>query len=203
MARVVKEHEGYNWRMDDAAGLYLSGTGELAEAPACVTAKVIGRCFSEPETRDVELERLEYLAAGTFDPGVGRTWTGEYLKFAVYMYPQECGRPVAFVLRQDGSGSHYYLVEGLDSERLFRQLCATLTADTLWILLSTLVHSYEKGRKDEQATLYSLLLQGRLRKRKRRGGGEYVKVLPEASPAHAAPPPEAAQPRPENSSTTV
>lgn len=182
MARVVKEHEGHNWRMDDPAGLHLSGTGELAEAPEHLTAKVIGRWFSAAETRDVELERLEYMAAGTFDPAVGRTWTGDYLKFAVYIYSPEDEYPAAFIMRADGSGSHYYLVDGLDSERLFRQLCASLTADTLWSLLSALVHSYEKGRGDEKARLYGLLLQGRLRKRKRRGGGEYAAELPEPPP---------------------
>lgn len=181
MARLVKEREGYNWRMDDEAGLYLSGTGNLAEPPDCVTAFVIGHTFSAPETQQVELKRLEYLAAGIFDPEVKRGWTGAYLKFACYMYSPECGRPLAFILRQDGSGSHYYIVDDLDSERLFRQLCSSLSADTLWSLLATLVHTYEKGRKDEKTELYGLILQDRLKKRKRRGRGFYVEVLPAAS----------------------
>lgn len=191
MARLLKEHEGYNWRMDDPAGLYLSKTGELTEAPEKVTAAVIGHCHSAPDTRDIELARLEYLAAGTFDPEAGRRWTGAYLKFAVYLYTPEYGQPLAFILRADGSGSHYYLVDDLDSERLIRQLCASLSADALWSLLSTLVHTYEKGRKDEKAKIYGLLLQNRLKKRKRRGGGEYIEVLPAPTPPPLLAPPAA------------
>lgn len=178
MTRLLREQEGHNWRMDDLAGLYLSRTGDLPEPPEKVTAFVIGHCFSEPETQDVELSRLEYLAAGTFDPEAGRGWTGDYLKFAVYMYSPEHGRPSAVIMRTDGGGSYFYLVGDLDSERLFRPLCAALSADALWSLLASLVHTYEKGRKDEKAKLYGLLIQGRLKKRKRRGGGEYIEVLP-------------------------
>lgn len=185
MTRLLREREGHNWRMDDPAGLYLAHTGGLPEPPEKVTAFVIGHCFSAPETRDVELSRLEYLAAGTFNPEAGRGWTGAYLKFAVYMYSPEHGRAAAVILRTDGGGSYFYLVDDLDSERLFRPLCATLSADALWSLLASLVHTYEKGRQDERTKLYGLLLEDRLKKRKRRGrgGGWYVEVLPAPEPA--------------------
>lgn len=106
MTRLLREQEGHNWRMDDPAGLYLAHTGRLPEPPEKVAAFVIGHCFSAPETRDVELSRLEYLAAGTFDPEAGRGWTGAYLKFAVYMYSPEHGRAAAVILRTDGGGSY-------------------------------------------------------------------------------------------------
>jgi hypothetical protein len=176
--QLIQEREGWNWRMDDQAGLYLKDTGKLAEPPATVTAHIIGHCFNEAETREVEISRLEYLAEGTFDKTARRRWTGDYLKFAVYLYKPEYEDTKAVIMRTDGGGHYFYYVADLDAERLFRTLADSLSPDSLWSLLGSLVHTYEKGRKDEKAKIYGLFMQDRVKRRKRHGGRQFIEILP-------------------------
>jgi hypothetical protein len=191
--KLVKEHEGWNWRFTDAAGLHLSNTGHLTVPPAEVSAYRIGHvCLVLPDTLPLELARLEYVGKAFFgEPrpsrglSSGTKWTGDAYKFAVYVYRPEFGRAHAVILRTDGSGSRFYFLDDTDSDETWRKLVEVMPEPHLWSLCQSITHTYHQGRTDEKRHLFERLKRGLLKVRKRRGGGGglYVEELAEKKPA--------------------
>jgi hypothetical protein len=169
---LQQEHEGYNWHTDDQAYLYLANTGHLPEAPAELPAFIIGRGgVVEPATRIVKLGPLRFMGLGLFGAsrpcGYSSTtrWTGDAYRFGIY---EEPGKRVV-IIRTDGSGTSAYAVDETDALDTWQKLVAALPSEVLWNLCMTLSNTYRKSRADERQVVLRHFLEGKLRKRKRRG----------------------------------
>jgi len=169
---LQREGEGFNWHTDDPARLYLSNTGNFSEAPTELSAFVIGRGgVIRPATRVVKLEALRLLGHGLFGEsrpcgcGSNTRWTGNAYRFGIYEEP----RKRVVIIRTDGSGTTVYAVDETDALGTWQKFIAALPSDLIWNLCMTLSNTYRKGRTDERQVVLQQFLEGKLRKRKRRG----------------------------------
>jgi len=169
---LQREGEGLNWHTDDPAKLYLSNTGDFSEAPTELSAFIIGRGgVVRPATRVVKLEDLRFMGHGLFGEsrpcsyGSSTRWTGDAYKFGIYEEPVK--RIV--IIRTDGSGTTAYAIDETDALETWQKLVAALPSEVLWNLCMTLSNTYRKGRADERQVVLQQFLEGKLRKRRRRG----------------------------------
>jgi hypothetical protein len=172
---LIQESKGWNWKMDDAAGLYISGTGSLTEAlPQLLARRISHSGIVESEVVSVQVADMNFMAAGLFGPGRGTgniKWTGDAYKFAVY----QCGRRAIVIMRTDGSGTRFYYLDDLISREIWEYFTSTLTTEMLWNVCRQIIFAYEEGRDHAKKEAYDLFVEGRLKKRKRKGR-VYVEV---------------------------
>jgi len=125
----------------------------------------------EPATRVVGLEALRFMGHGLFGEsrpcgyGSATRWTGDAYRFGIY---EEPGKRVV-IIRTDGAGTTAYAVDETDALDTWQKLVAALPSEVLWNLCMTLSNTYCKGRTDERQVVLQQFLEGKLRKRKRRG----------------------------------
>lgn len=99
-----------------------------------------------------------------------------HTKFAIYrLDPPYSDRPGAVIGKCDGLGTRFYYVAGTDSAASVLALAALpgLPATVIFDVLHTIVGSYDegrdKGRQSEFQRLGRAFLEGRLKKRRRKG----------------------------------
>jgi len=138
-------------------------------------ATIIGHSgIGLPESREIETATLEFIGAGLFgEPrdGGGHQWTGDSYKFGIYL----SGRNTV-IIQQDGSGIYPYLLDELEADKTWREICARLTPELLWNLCISLTSTYRKGREDERNRLHRMFLEGKLKKRQRHNTTSIVEM---------------------------
>lgn len=174
---VIQEHEGYNWKTDDSAGLYLAHTGHK-EAPQELPVQNIGH-YAEVRTGTIQIADLEFMGAGLFGEGRGSAahgskWTGDCYKFGVYKLPKR-KRGAIVIIRTDGSGTHVYLNDDITALETWEHLVKVSTPEMLWNICYVVVFSYEQGRNHTRREVHQQFVQGRLKK-VRRNRQVYVEV---------------------------
>ncbi len=183
--KLIQEHPRYNWRTDDPARLYVSGTGHLTEAPPALKCFVMHDSLNRGDCIDVEFDRLEFLAAAMFGQGrlsspEGNTrWTGSAYQHAIYRYKQPfSSRGSIVIIEVHGGGTQGYHISTLTADETWVRLAHSLPSEMLWNICHDLCRMYGNARYIERQTIYAQFLQGRLKKRRRRHK-VYVQVLPE------------------------
>ena len=185
--RLIQDQPGENWHTDDPAQLHLARTGRLSEPPQTFSCFVLHDSLNRGELIEIEVDRLEFIAAAMFgegrlSPGGGNTrWTGSAYKHAIYRHTRPLSSYAAIViLETHGGGTQGYYIDTLTAVETWSYLARTLSSELLWNICHDLCRMYDNVRYVERQTTYTLFLQGRLKKR-RRGATAYVKVLPDRS----------------------
>ena len=183
----IKEDALYNWRTNDAAGLYIRNTCEEAEPPQEFACTVIGHSgILRPATIPVPTQNLTFLGAGLFGPAREKTetspgWTGDSYRFAVYAYQPKYGRENTVILRTDGGGFYSYIDVSLTAAEMWRHVCKVCSPEMLWNVCSCVVHTYDLAVESGRQAVMEMYAEGRLRKKQGRNGVRvYVepKILP-------------------------
>jgi len=173
--RFVKQYEGSNWRTDDAASLYIAGTGHDTDPPLEFRCFVIGHTgIVRPETIQVRTAELEFLAAGLFGPPRDKTahhvgWTGDAYKFGIYARRSISSRHDVVILRTDGRGFHAYIDMSLTAAELWRYVSATCSWEMLWNICSCVAHTHDSAHEYGRQMVTQAFLEGRLKRKRRRG----------------------------------
>jgi len=171
----VPSGEICGWRTDDTASIYFYRNTRHPEPPCVLHATIIGHSgIGLPESREIETATLEFIGAGLFgEPrdGGGHQWTGDSYKFGIYL----SGRNTV-IIQQDGSGIYPYLLDELEADKTWREICARLTPELLWNLCISLTSTYRKGREDERNRLHRMFLEGKLKKRQRHNTTSIVEM---------------------------
>jgi hypothetical protein len=167
----TQQANGHYWRTGDAADLSLGESGAIP--PRLVQAFRIGHSglVLSPSV-SVDLQELNLLAKGFFGEArgtEGRKWTGDAYRYAVYTTNS---KHRVVIIRMDGSGTRFYLVDELEAEDTWTQL-AKLPSMLLWNLCSSVCHTYHRGQDEAKARIFQAFADGRLKKHKVRGMNKY------------------------------
>lgn len=184
----IKEDELYNWRTQDAAGLYIRDTRKESEPPQEFCCTVIGHSgILRPERMPVPTQSLTFLGAGLFGPPRETTqtspgWTGDSYRFAVYACLPKYGRENIVILRTDGGGFYAYIDVSLTAAEMWRHVCKVCSPEMLWNVCSCVIHTYDLGLDTGKNVTMQAHAEGRLKKKRGRNGVE-VHITPKILPA--------------------
>jgi hypothetical protein len=174
--QLVQEQAGYNWKLNDPAGLYLAGTAHLKEPPLVIEAKRLGHTgILEAASAQIVLHDLEFTAFGFFGAGRpsaacrGVKWTGDAYKYALYYYAYGASRhPAIVVLRADGSGTYAYIDDTITAVETWTAI-SQQPPEMVWNICHLIVDTYERAFRRGRAEIQQLFLEGRLKKRRSHG----------------------------------
>ncbi len=180
--RFTQDAPELNYYTDDDAKIYFRSSATAA--PTHLRCGGMGYILSAESQAEfnVELAPFVLIGVGSFGEGrpceglSGTKWTGRSHKYAVYKH----GRSL-LILESHGAGEQGYIDWHSHAVELFDHLCATLPSERIWdicyLIANTENRAYRKGRQE----LTTLFLQGRLKRRRRRGQVR-LEILPEATP---------------------
>lgn len=178
------------WRADDEGGLWFRDGWEKPEPPTTAEAYLVGHSgLVRDATRTIELADLEYVCKAFFGPPRGNArpdgeggwlggWTGDYCKYALYLLRNEFATPDAVIMRHDGGGHYFYVIDELESHKAWPAIALALPEPLRWTLFNSYAHTYHAGAKAGERKMGRLFLEDRLKKR-RKGGAVRLEVLPE------------------------
>jgi hypothetical protein len=164
----------------DGSGWWLHVPATTSPEPTALDCTLIGHiCLVTGKTKPVpcrELTLLKAYACGIREPESRQRWTSN-VRYIVYEWQGDFSRPSIVIVKDCGGGPYYYVVDQLAFLETWKALAAVIDDATAWDVLSALTGTYDKGHEEGSKKLGTLFLQGRLKKRKRKGA-YHLEILP-------------------------
>ena len=174
----------YSWRTLDPAQIhfsrYVNGphTEILDNPPTTLEAvRCNGTLVKSPRVL-IPLDELEFMVHCVCVPRgpEHRQWNSN-TTCGAYQWDQSHGKPGLVLYKVDGCGNHFLYMEMLEIFDSFQAIQRSVESIVLWDLICSWFKCYTKGKErgteDTEKKYRQAFVDGRLKKRKRRGTAEY------------------------------
>jgi len=105
-----------------------------------------------------------------------RRWTTPVVH-GVYLYSTGHGRPEIVLTSGGGAGHEFMVLDQLDAHEGFLEMAITLSETAVWDIVHALFGTYRKANEEGRQFVRQAFVDGRLKKRKRRGQDSYTVTI--------------------------